>query len=210
MLKEMINYYAPLLTSLKVLLGYKGAPTVGAAITSAAIVEAFALISKASFLGVSVPLLLILIILIVSDQIIGTLASLQLAKQAEERGDVEGYKENKFKSVKISYTIFKFISLYLWLLLSFSMYRHTRDLEYLGVAVRTVSLIPIFLFGFREYISIGESIEIISGRKPYLFEMGEKMFTLIQFKFLRRLGGEDADAFKEEQDKQNKNNEDGI
>jgi hypothetical protein len=85
-----------------------------------------------------------------------------------------------------TFTIFKFISLYLWLVLSHSVYemavengfvtRATGTIEAAGfhTLIRIFSVVPIILFGFREFISIGENIKAIYGKAPYLFTLGEK------------------------------------
>jgi hypothetical protein len=63
--------------------------------------------------------------------------------------------EHRIKSTKITFTIFKFISLYLWLVLSHSVYemaventRATGTIEAAGfhTLIRIFSVVPIILF----------------------------------------------------------------
>ena len=58
---------------------------------------------------------------------------------------------------------------------------------FLSDIVSILSIIPVCLFGFREFISIGEDIEILYGKRPYLFVLAEKIFDTLQFKFLEKL-----------------------
>jgi hypothetical protein len=70
---------------------------------------------------------------------------------------MDEYEKHRIKSTKITFTIFKFISLYLWLVLSHSVYemavengfvtRH-RTIEAAGfhTLIRIFSVVPIILF----------------------------------------------------------------
>jgi hypothetical protein len=71
------------------------------------------------------------------------------------------------KSTKITFTIFKFISLYLWLVLSHSVYEMAVENGFVTRATGTRSSrfsyfnqnifsSPYYTFGFREFISIGK------------------------------------------------------
>jgi hypothetical protein len=53
--------------------------------------------------------------------------------------------------------------------------RATGTIEAAGfhTLIRIFSVVPIILFGFREFISIGENIKAIYG-KAHLFTLGEK------------------------------------
>lgn len=187
----MIEHYAPLVTSIKTLFGYKSSSLLGASFYSALGLEAIAFFWNGTHLGVSTALLSITALLILVDWGFGSAASKKLAEDAVSEDDKEKYEKHKFTSIKISHTIFKFIALYLWLLLSFSATQHTQDIPFFGAFVDILSIVPILLFGFREYISIGEAMEILHGHKPYIFELGEKIFDALQFKFLKRLKNED-------------------
>lgn len=189
MLKQMIKHYAPLLTSIKTMLGFsKTSSLIGASTIFSLLTTIITYILNESFLGVSVLLLVVISCLIIVDQILGTSASSHQAKEALLKGDKDKYENYKFKSSKIMYTIFKFMSIYLWLLLSFSASSHVKDIDLLEPIIHTLALVPIFLFGLREYISIGESLEILFGKKPYLFTLANKIFELLQLKFFKKLG----------------------
>jgi hypothetical protein len=51
-----------------------------------------------------------------------------------------------------------------------------QELEAAGfhTLIRIFSVVPIILFDFIEFISIGENIKAIYGKAPYLFTLGEK------------------------------------
>ena len=188
MLKAMIEHYGPFLTSIKTMFGYKTKSLIGASVISAISIEAITkYIMHGSFLGVSVLLLVIVCGLTLLDWLFGSAASRKISLKAKESGDKDVENKYKFKSIKISHTIFKFLSLYLWLVLSLAVSNYAIDISWLSPVVEGMTIIPILLFGFREFISIGEGIEVLYGFKPYLFELGEKVFDILQFKFLKRL-----------------------
>lgn len=140
-----------------------------------------------------VPILLLVIVsgFIFVDWLFGTAASRKLATNAKLLGDVEEETKHKFRSIKVSHTIFKYVSLYLWLVLSLGVSQYAATVPWLVAIVDGITIVPILLFGFREFVSIGEGIEILYGHKPYLFELGEKIFDALQFKFLKRFKNED-------------------
>lgn len=187
----MIEHYAPLITSIKTMFGYKTSSLFGASFFSAIGLETIAFLWNGTHLGVSTALLSITATLILVDWVFGTVASRKLAELAKKAEDKEVYEKHKFTSIKISHTIFKFIALYLWLLLSFTAGQHTQDIPYFNGFVDVLSIVPILLFAFREYISIGEAMEILHGKKPYIFELSEKIFDALQFKFLKKIKDED-------------------
>lgn len=187
----MIEHYAPLFTSIKTMFGYKTSSLWGASVFSAIGLEAIAFLWQGTHLGVSTALLSITSLLILVDWGFGSAASREIALEAKKADNKEVYDKYKFTSIKISHTIFKFIALYLWLLLSFSATQHTEDIPFFGAFVDVLSIVPILLFAFREYISIGEAMEVLHGQKPYIFELGEKIFDALQFKFLKKLKNED-------------------
>ena len=188
MINVMIEHYSPLITSIKTMFGYKTSSLLGASVASALSIESMIhLLWNGSYLGVSSALLVIVSFLILVDWGFGSAASRKISLEAKENKDEDTFKKYKFSSIKISHTIFKFLSLFLWLLLASSATSYTAGVTWLAPIVEGLSIVPILLFGFREFISIGEGIEIINGRKPYLFELGEKIFDLLQFKFLNKL-----------------------
>lgn len=196
---EMIEHYAPLVTSLKTMVGYKTSTFVGSSIISAISLEALAELFQVDFLGVTIGMLAMVSFFIVVDWWTGSVASNMRAVRYREMGDMLGYERNRIKSSKVTFTIFKFISLYLWLVLSHSVQETavsnnfilapTKDLQVVGLhtILKIITIVPVMLFGFREFISIGENIKNMYGKAPYLFTMGEKIFEIVQFNFLRKI-----------------------
>jgi len=183
----MIEHYAPLITSIKTMFGYKTSSFLGTSIFSAITLEAIIkLVLHGQFMGVSILLLIIVSGFILTDWWYGSKASKKLAEDAKKEGDKEKEEKYKFRSIKISHTWFKFLSLWLWLLVALTVSQNAASITWLSPIIEGFTIIPILLFGFREFISIGESIEILTKRKPYLFELGEKIFEALQFKFLKR------------------------
>jgi hypothetical protein len=93
------------------------------------------------------------------------------------------------KSTKITFTIFKFISLYLWLVLSHSVYEMavengfvTCDRNYRSSRFsyfnQNIFSSPYYTFWFREFISIGENIKAIYGKAPYLFTLEKNIWDI--------------------------------
>lgn len=193
-IKKMIEHYTPLFTNIKIMFGLsKGNTLVGASTILSVITTLITYILNESFLGVSVLLLVVVAGLIMVDQFLGTAASAHKAKKALLEANIEKYEEYKFKSTKIMYTVFKFMSIYLWLLLSFSASTHAEGLAILEPTIAAISLVPIFLFGLREYVSIGESLQVLFGKKPYLFTLADKIFDTLQLKFFKKLGASDEE-----------------
>lgn len=196
---EMIEYYTPLLTSLKTMTGYKSGSLVGASFATALSLEAVMEVLSMNFLGVSLGLLLLTCFFILIDWWTGSVAADRRSKEAQIKEDKEGYEKNRLKSSKVTYTIFKFISLYLWLMLSFGVTKVAINNGFivddlkgpvtfgLGTILRIFSIVPIVLFCFREFVSIGENIKSIYGKVPYLFVLAEKIFEILQFNFLAKL-----------------------
>lgn len=204
----MIDYYSPLLTSIKTMFGYKTSALFGASVTSAVSIEIINTLMNGTHLGVSVLLLVSVAFFIILDWLFGSAASRKISLDAKKSGNIKLADKYKFKSSRISATIFKFISLYLWLLLSYTATNYTNGIHFLAPVVETLTIVPILLFGFREYISIGEGIEVLYGSKPFLFEIGEKIFDALQFKFLRKLKGEDDYVDEEYSDEEDYTDED--
>lgn len=208
--QDIIEYYEPLLVSSKSMAGYKTQHFLGFSILSAASLEAVTVFLKLNFLGVTVSMLVTVGLFIILDWWTGSSASRHKADLALKKGDKVGYELHRIKSRKVTFTIFKFISLYLWLVLSDSVYTLAVDNGFVtpasettaGAGLHTIlrifSVVPIILFGFREFISIGENIRSVHGKTPYLFTLGERIFETMQFSFLKRLkteaSGSDDDS----------------
>ena len=183
----MIEHYSPLLTSIKTMFGYKTVSFLGTSITVASTITAIREFLDGTYLGASNWLLAIVSILVIADWLIGSIASHKKAVEAKLLMNKVDYAKYKYSSIKVSHTLFKFLSLWFWLMLSDSIIAQVENIKILESIMSTIAIVPILLFGFREYISIGEGIETINGEKPYLFELGEKIFEALQFKFLNKL-----------------------
>lgn len=184
----MIEHYTPLITSIKTMFGYKTTSLIGVSLVTSITIEGIVGVLDSSFLGVPVILTAIVSLFILLDWAFGTAASRKIAEKAKKDGDNKLYEEKKFKSTKIIHTFFKFISLFLWLLLSFAVNKHLLNVKFLASFFDIITVIPVLLFGFREFISIGEDLESLYGTKYYLFELGEKIFDVLQLKFLKKIG----------------------
>lgn len=210
-LQDILTYYTPLLTTFKSMAGYKTSDFVGGSVLSAVSLEAISVFLKLDFLGVTVGMLVTVGFFIIMDWWTGSAASQSIATIAFNKGDEEGYQKYRIKSFKVTFTIFKFISLYLWLVLSHNVYeiavengfviRATSTVQAAGfhTVLRIFAIVPIILFGFREFVSIGENIHVIYGKKPYLFTLGEKIFEVLQFNFLTKLKSADIPSNEQEQ-----------
>ena len=196
----MVDYYAPLMTSLKTMIaGYKSGSLVGASFATALSLEAVMELLSLNFLGVSLGLLLLTCFFILIDWWTGSAAANKRAKKAMEEENNEEYEKNRLKSSKVTFTIFKFISLYLWLMLSYGVTQvaiadgfiedglHVPASFGLGTLLRIFSIVPVLLFCFREFVSIGENVKSIYGKVPYLFTLGERLFDILQFNFISRI-----------------------
>lgn len=197
---DMMEYYTPLLTSFKTMItGYKSGSLIGASLTTALSLEVLMKFLSMNFLGVSIGLLLLTCFFIIVDWWTGSVAADKRSKIAKMEDDTEGYEKHRLKSSKVTFTIFKFISLYLWLMLSYGVTRVAINNGFiidevnapitfgLGTILRIFSIVPIVLFCFREFVSIGENIKSIYGKVPYLFILAEKIFEILQFNFLAKL-----------------------
>lgn len=137
-------------------------------------VSAYAYMSNTSLFGVSILFVLIVCGFMVVDWFLGVYASV--------------YSENKkFQSSKITYTIIKFVTFFMWL-----FFVNQAKAEYIQVqwAYDTILIIQIFvllLIGIREFVSIGENIERIWGQKPYLFTLIDSVFNSLERLFKRKL-----------------------
>ena len=214
-LQELYSYYTPLLATFKDMSGYRTNSFIGGSILSAASLEAVSVFLRVDFLGVTVGMLVTVALLILTDWWTGSVASQTTAVTMLRSGDQEGYEKNRIKSTKITFTIFKFISLYLWLVLSHNVYElaienglilrnsGTVQAVSLHTVLRIFSIVPIILFGFREFISIGENINKIYGKTPYLFVLGERMFEILQFNFLSKLKSAELPVIDKDQNVNN-------
>lgn len=163
---------------------------------------------KLEFFGINYSFLILASILIVIDFLTGAVAS-----RFENR--IHG-KRDWFKSQNVSYTVYKFLSIFLLLWLTDEVHKNLEYLiattekgftksfyisssGFLSIARATV----FFLICGREFVSIGENIERRFGKKPYLFQLFGKLLDIIEIKFMRKI--EDSDYCTKELDPQEKN-----
>lgn len=136
-----------------------------------------------TFFGISVGLIVILSILIIIDNFTGILAS--------------RHEGNKIESSRLFFTFFKFLSafLFFWLLhemqskLGFKISHHKGFVKsfYIGISevLEVVTYSIFLLLSFREWISIGENIERRFNKKFYLFQIVEKLFDIVEKRFIK-------------------------
>lgn len=147
-----------------------------------------------NFFGINYSFLLLASFLIIVDFFTGVVSARK-----------EALKDKKwFKSSAISYTVYKFLSIFLLLWLTDEVYRNLENLlanveegfmhtfylssqRVLSIARGTV----FFLICGREFVSIGENIEKTFGKKPYLFKIFSKLLDIIELKLIRKI--EDSD-----------------
>ena len=146
------------------------------------------------FFGINITFLLLSFILTFADFLLGIIASKHEMEQSGRKLTAG------IKSSPIQFTIFKFISLLLLLWLSEEVYRRFNQYSFIdygsflngaiktGTTILQISrTIMFFLICGREYISIGENIERRFNKKLYMFSIFEKLFDLIELKFIRKI-----------------------
>lgn len=143
-----------------------------------------------NFFGINYSFLLLATFLIIVDFFTGVVAS-----KRESEGD-----KKWFNSSAISYTVYKFLSIFLLLWLTDEVYRNLEVLlnntekgfmntfylssqRVLSIARGTV----FFLICGREFVSIGENIERTFGKKPYIFKIFSKLLDIIELKLIRKI-----------------------
>lgn len=160
------------------------------------------------FFGINYSFLILASFLIMIDFLTGAVASkYEKAMEGDRRW---------FKSYNVSYTVYKFLSIFLLLWLTDEVHRNLEYLiaitekgftksfyisssGFLSIARATV----FFLICGREFVSIGENIERRFHKKPYLFQLFGKVLDIIEIKFMRKI--EDSDYCSKELDPKNKN-----
>jgi hypothetical protein len=128
-----------------------------------------------SFLGVTVIFILLTCSLIIIDFWYGNRAS---AKKPDYKG---------VESVKITYTLLKFGMFFVWLFLVYSIKHEMKNIEWFTYILSAITAFPVFLVNLREFVSIGENIESIYGKKPYIFTLIDKVFTGLEKTFLGKV-----------------------
>ena len=143
---------------------------------------------NSNYLGISVGLLLLYFLLVSIDSFTGIIAS--------------RHKGEKVESGKLIFTFYKllFTFLFFWLLDELKVKLDTKAYhledsisgKIYGTAQDGLQIITYAVFtlvSLREWLSIGENIESRFGKKFYLFTIVEKMFDVIERRFLSWLEG---------------------
>lgn len=191
MYKDMIAYFSPMLELATKSFGYKGGCLIPFAAVGAIAVERITKFLDLSFLGVSVSFLVLISFMFIVDFITGVMASKQEHKKAIEDKDKDKIEDKRFKSSKITFTFFKFTMLLMWIWLADNIATRIQDIKFVDQAFNIITTVPLILISLREYISIGENIERKYGKKPYIFDLAEKLFSVLEFKFLKKIKDED-------------------
>ena len=143
-----------------------------------------------SFLGVSVILILLTCSLITIDFWYGNRAS---AKSPDYKG---------VESVKITYTLLKFVMFFVWLFLAYSVRHEMKDIEWFKYILSAITAFPVFLVNLREFVSIGENIEVIYKKKPYIFVLIDKLFISMEKLFINKVSADLGEAVQVEAEKE--------
>ncbi len=155
------------------IIDYKGGALLATGPIWAFLTNFYIEVSQTSIMGVSAKFLILIAGLMLIDWIFGVKASMKEGK--------------RFESGRVIYTIIKFLTLFLWLWLS----REIGDI-YNGnivtdITINFISIFVLILVALREFVSIGENIETIYGKKPYMFELVDVLFTAIERKFKNKI-----------------------
>ena len=127
-----------------------------------------------TFLGVTIFLVLITFFLILVDFVVGVNAA----------GKVPGDQKVQHK---IAYTMLKCVMFFLWLFIAFSVKHEYKSIPWFDYVISAITTFPVFLVNLREFISIGDNIEIIFKKKPYIFTLVDKAFDSLERLFISRI-----------------------
>ena len=177
-----------------------------------------------NFFGVSNSLLLIIISTILIDAIYGVKRSLKESRIAkikaislpvgpERKKYIRIYQLKKFSSRKLQFTFFKALTLlaYLFVIKNILSYDDNETVlsEILGLSTAIVLKIPLTIFWYYDFKSIGDNMAFLLGKKPPIFVIIEKIFELRLGRFFKTGSGlEHHQDFSEELDEdfdENKN-----
>lgn len=100
---------------------------------------------------------------------------------------------NVIRSDKWGVTISKYVGITLFAVLSIIL-----AVIFNNFVVMAFIYTPFFLILLREFISIGENIERLNRRKPYIFNLVDRIFTIIEKKFFNSI--EELDITKTKKD----------
>lgn len=131
-----------------------------------------------SFLGINLTFTILFIVLIFLDFVTGIVSS--------------QYVGEPIKSTKIAFTFYKVFMyvLFFWLLFEINKSFEHHDSWFAVQGKHTLSFTRNFVFTIlvlREYISIGENIQKRFGKKPYIFNLVEKIAEVIENKLIRKI-----------------------
>lgn len=103
-------------------------------------------------------------------------------------------KGEKIESGKWGVTIGKFFGLILYLCLA-ALLLAVMPSNYI---ILSIVFIPLILTILKEFISVGENIEKLYNKKPYLFTVIDRIFDILEMKFFKSLSNKDL--FKDKND----------
>ena len=176
----MITYFSPIVKMTTSALMYKN----GSLIITSVLFSSITKILNIEILGKPVSLLTLISLLFIADFATGVMASRYESKMSIDPLVIE---DKKFKSSKITFTFFKFIMLFIWIWLEDSVNSKLIMVPSLSYIYELLRIVPLVLISLREYVSIGENIERRYDKKPYMFNLAEKIFEILEFKFIKKI-----------------------
>ena len=180
----MVAYFSPIVKIVSNALMYKN----GSLIVTSVLFSSASKILNIEILGKPISLLILISLLFIADFITGVMASRYESKISTDPLVIE---DKKFKSSKITFTFFKFIMLFMWIWLEDSVNSKVSEIPSLCYIYELLRVVPLILISLREYVSIGENIERRYGKKPYMFNLAEKIFEILEFKFIKKIKSND-------------------
>jgi hypothetical protein len=135
-------------------------------------------IYNGSFLGISITIGILFVSLITTDFFTGVIAA--------------RYNKEEFESTKVAFTFYKIFMYFafFWMLFEFNKLLTMNDGWVYDQGEYFISFVRSFIFiilVFREYISIGENIQKRFGKKPYIFNLAEKIADIIERTLLKKI-----------------------
>lgn len=205
--EEMITYISTLFACFSKAITYKKGSALLASFGSAIMLTSAENIWQMEFFGISYSFLMLAVGLIMLDFLTGAIAS------RYEMNNADGW----FQSEKITLTVYKFLSIFLLLWIASELHKVTLNAmnntdkafwkAIYGSALSTVSLARTTVFALicgREYISLGENIYRRFGKKFYCFVIFEKLFDVLEGKFIKKIEGTACPDNKGKKDENNK------
>ncbi|HUH27680.1 hypothetical protein [Gelidibacter sp.] len=144
--------------------------------------------------GVSNLILLLVIITVFTDAGYGVKKSLRIAKEAESKAKLikddtperrallKTVKLKRFSTEKLQFTFFKCLTLIAYLYFAKTILEVDDNqsvlAEVVGFTTAVVIKIPLAIFWYRDFKSIGKNFEFLYKKKPPIFEIVESIFEL--------------------------------